>query len=73
MERVHIQFTLHILLSILNIGLNTIFLYLFVEYLGLQYILAQIVATAFLACMNFFIFRRYIFVEPSQSAASGVI
>ena len=70
MERVHIQFTLHVLLSILNIGLNTVFLFGLVEYLSLQYILAQILSTSVLAGMNYFIFQKYIFTSTVASISS---
>ncbi len=61
LERVRIQLPLHLLLSLSNIVLNTIFLFILVEYVGLWYLFAQFIITGLLACMNFFIYRGYIF------------
>jgi dolichol-phosphate mannosyltransferase len=59
---VRVQFFLHILLSGANIVLNTFLLYLFVEQMLLWYLLAQFLASGILACMNFFVYRKFIFV-----------
>ena len=61
LERVHIQLPLHIALSLVNIAANTVLLYGFVQYLHVWYLLAQFINAALLACMNFFIYRAYIF------------
>lgn len=63
LDRVHIQLPLHILLSLANIVLNTALMFLFVEQLHLWYITAQFFAAAMLACMNFFVYRRFIFIQ----------
>jgi len=59
---VHMQFSLYVLLLGVNIILNTILLYLFVEQAHLWYLLAQLLTSAMLACMNFIVYRRFIFV-----------
>ncbi len=61
LSTVHIQFSLHVLLSLANLVLNTVALYLMVEYAHLWYIAAQFISVAFLAFVNYFIFRKYIF------------
>jgi putative flippase GtrA len=61
LERVHIQLPLHIALSLFNIAANTVLLYGFVQYLHVWYLLAQFINAILLACMNFFIYRAYIF------------
>ena len=64
LERVHIQFPLHVALSLSNIAINTVLLYGFVQYLHVWYLLAQFINAALLACMNFFIYRHFIFPNP---------
>lgn len=61
LERVHIQLPLHISLALFNIAANTVLLYGFVQYLHVWYILAQFINAALLACMNFFVYRHFIF------------
>lgn len=61
LERVHIQLPLHIALSLANIAINTVLLYGFVQYLHVWYLLAQFINAALLACVNFFIYRHFIF------------
>ena len=63
LDRVHIQAPLHLTLSLTNILVNTTFLFVLVEYFGIWYIGAQIIAGGFLACVNYFIYKHYIFVE----------
>ena len=61
LTRIRIQFQQHALLSLANIGFNTLALYVLVEYLHAWYMFAQIVITVMLATMNYFIFKHYIF------------
>ncbi len=57
------QLGMHIALSVINIFVNTFFVYVFVEYAGLWYIFAQIVAGGLIAIMSFFIYKKVIFVN----------
>ncbi len=61
LDTVHIQLSLHSMLSFLNLGLNTFLLYFFVEYVHLWYIFAQFLGAGLLACMNYFVYRTWIF------------
>jgi len=63
-EGMHFQAGLFFLVATLNLGLNTFFLYLLVEYAALHYLLAQIIVSAFIAVENFFIYRFVIFRAP---------
>lgn len=60
-DMLHIQFALHAILSVANIVLNAVLLYAIVEWVGLWYMAAQVVASGILACMNYFVYKRYIF------------
>jgi dolichol-phosphate mannosyltransferase len=53
----HIQLTYHFALALVNLGINTLLLYLFVEGLGIWYILAQAFASAIIACESYFAYR----------------
>ncbi|MDB5237302.1 MAG: hypothetical protein JWL88_404 [Parcubacteria group bacterium] len=57
-ERSHIQFMAHLIVAIVNLGLNIALLYFFVEVLGAWYILGQILATAITATGSYVLFHR---------------
>ena len=67
LDRVHIQLYLHTILALSNIVLNTVLLYVFVEWIHLWYIAAQIIASGLLACMNYIVYRHYIFPRQNIS------
>ncbi len=56
-EGVHKQFGLHLMVAIVNLGINTALVYLFVDVMHIWYILAQILATAIIAFESYFAFR----------------
>jgi putative flippase GtrA len=51
--------------GIMNLGLNTALMYLFVDKLKIWYILAQVIATALIAITSFLIYNFYIFNTES--------
>jgi dolichol-phosphate mannosyltransferase len=62
---VHVQFPLHVTLALSNIALNTACLYMLVEWVGLWYLLAQVISGTGLACMNYLTYKFVIFkVRP---------
>ena len=63
--RVRVKLPLHLLLSFANIILNTFLMSFFVEQMHLWYITAQFCAAAMLACMNFFVYRQFIFAKTT--------
>jgi putative flippase GtrA len=54
------QMFLQFSVAVMNLGLNTLLLYAFVEYGHLWYILAQLISSAIIACESF-VFYRFIF------------
>ncbi len=52
-----IQMSQHLVSAVVNLGLNLILIYTLVEYVGLWYILAQIISSALIAFESFFAFR----------------
>ena len=62
-KRVHVQFPMHATLALANIVLNAAFLFAFVEWLHLWYLAAQVVVGMLLACVNYTIYKKFIFHE----------
>lgn len=58
------QSALFLTLQFTNIGINTLLMYALVEWAGLHYFLAQIIAAAAIAVGSFFVYRLVIF-HPS--------
>lgn len=55
------QSTLYLALQITNIGINTMLMYALVEWAGVWYFFAQIIAAAAIAVESFFVYRFIIF------------
>lgn len=60
-ERIHIQAGGYLLITLLNLLLNTALVYAFVQYLSLHYLVAQILASIILAFESFFAYRKLVF------------
>lgn len=57
----HKEFLLFVALSVVGLGLNQLFLWLFVEFAGLHYLVGKVLATALVMGWNFF--SRKIWME----------
>ncbi|HEY4527092.1 MAG TPA: bifunctional glycosyltransferase family 2/GtrA family protein [Candidatus Paceibacterota bacterium] len=55
--KIPVQFPLHLVVALINLCINVLLLYLFVEYLGLWYVLAQALASAIIAIETFVLLR----------------
>lgn len=60
-ERVRAQATVYFVVAIVNLTINTVLIYSFVELLAIHYLIAQIFSGIIIACESFFIYRRFIF------------
>ncbi len=69
-ERIHAQATAYFLVSVGNLIVNTIMIYVFVEYFHLYVIIAQIIAGILIAISSFFIYRHFIFNRNPESVAA---
>jgi len=67
-DRLHMQAGLYLLVSLLNLVLNTFLIYIFVEYFNIHYFLSQIIAGVLLAVSSFFIYKTFIFSRTSSNA-----
>ena len=61
LDKVHSQFVLTTIVALANLGLNTLFMYILVDRVGLWYILAQLITGATLALGSFTAYRKIIF------------
>lgn len=59
--RAHTQFMLYVMLTLGNLGVNTLIVYVLVEYTGAHYLVAQTVGAGSVAFVSYFVYRRYIF------------
>jgi dolichol-phosphate mannosyltransferase len=55
------ELPLHLSLALINLGLNTLLVYAFVEYLGVWYFLAQVIVAGIIALESFTLLSRFIF------------
>lgn len=60
-ENVHIQVGKYLLSSLFGLSLNTLFLYILVDHLHFFVYMGQIIAGGLVACVTFFISRKFIF------------
>lgn len=58
---IHIQFFKFITISALNMGLNSLCMYLLVDTLSVHYLLSKIIISLALSVMNFLFYRHFIF------------
>ena len=61
MERIHVQAGVYLLITICNMGINTLLVYAFVQYFSFHYLIAQVFASIIVACESFFAYRELVF------------
>lgn len=55
------QMSVYFFVAVINLALNTLLVFVFVEQAGIYYIFAQIVASALIAVESFFVYQHFIF------------
>lgn len=63
-ERVHSQAGAFFMVALTGLGVNIASLYILVDYLGVHYLMAQIIVGVFIAVANFFVYHFVIFKKP---------
>ena len=58
----HHQVMLYCANALMNVCINTVLLYFFVEILHAYYLVAQLVASLLIAGLSFFVYKRFIFI-----------
>ncbi len=61
----HRQAKIYITVAIINTGINTLLVYLFVEYVGLHYLTGQFFSSGLIAVESFFVYQIFIFKKDS--------
>ena len=62
-KQVRKQMLTYLLISVTNLGINTLLMYIFVDLLGLWYILSWVIAGALIAISSLFVYRKYVFLS----------
>lgn len=62
-ERTRAQFMLYGMLSLCNLGVNTLIVYLLVEHANLYYLIAQAIGAGLVAFTSYLAYKHYIFAE----------
>jgi len=65
------QAVVYITVAIINTGLNTLLVYIFVEYVGWHYLIGQFFSSGLIAFESFFVYQFFIFKEK-PSATCGL-
>ena len=60
-ENMHKQFAIFFIFNLFMLGVNTLLIYIFVDIMGLWYLLAQVLSSAIGACVNYIYFNKVIF------------
>lgn len=60
-KRIHLQFSFFIIFNIFMLGLNTLFMYIFVDIFNFWYLSSQIFITMLTAFVNYITFNKLIF------------
>lgn len=61
MEDVHVQAASYLGVALINLVLNTFFMLVFVEYLHIWYLLAQVISAGLIAFSSFFLYKQFVF------------
>lgn len=60
-DNIHIQVSFYIILALINLGINTFLMYVFVDLIYIWYMFAQIISSLLIAVNSFFIYKHHIF------------
>jgi putative flippase GtrA len=60
---VHVQFARFTLIALINMGVNTALMYLFVSVLGIWYLLSQIIAALIVAVASYVNYQKFVFTS----------
>jgi len=60
-DGIHMQMGVYFSVAVINLVLNTLLVYVFVESVALHYLLAQIAASALISIESFFVYQNVIF------------
>ena len=65
-EKIFRQWWAYIGVAVLNLGFNTLLMYMFVQYAGFHYLVAQVVSSFLIAFESYFVYQHLIFDTPMR-------
>ncbi len=60
-EGIHKQMITYLLIALINLGINTLLMYIFVNTIHLHYMIAQFITAGLIAISSYFIYKKVIF------------
>lgn len=60
-ENIHWQWGVYMAVAVVNLGFNTLLIYVFVEFAGLNYLVAQVLSSFLIAFESYFVYQHFIF------------
>ncbi len=73
LQRVPLQASAHLVVGLINLGVNTALLYMFVEYFHVHYLVSQILISGGIAVVSYFVYKHVIFRKGSAGAAPDLL
>src|SRR3954462_3006613 len=64
-EGIHKQASLYFVVSIVNLLLNTLLMYIFVDLAHIWYMAAQVITGGLMAFLSYFLYKKFIFTRTS--------
>jgi putative flippase GtrA len=63
-ERWRSQATIYFIITSTNLGLNTLLMYVFVDYFHIHYMISQFIVSGLIAIESYFIYQIFVFKKP---------
>lgn len=60
-DNMHVQLSVYLLIGLVNLLLNALLMYVFVDIIGIWYVAAQVLTGGLIALMSFFVYKKFIF------------
>ncbi len=61
LENIHNEMVLYFLIMIVNLGVNSLLIYFFVDVLKIQYLIAGLLAAGLIAIFSFPVYKKFVF------------
>ncbi len=65
-SRLRSQASIYLIVILIGLGINTTLIYTFVEYAHLHYLVAQLISGIFIAVMNYFSYKHFVFQDSGE-------
>ena len=63
-ENIHWQWSAYLGVAFVNLGFNTLLMFMFVQYVGFNYLVAQVLSSFLIAFESYFVYQHFIFDTP---------